>query len=241
MQGILKPMVLAMVCGALMVAPAFATTVTYTTLASFQGAISGATTANFDSDTPGAVILTGAGSGTADGITFHATVAGGDHELIIQSTSISTFLTTSGLNYLGTTDAGTGGSLFGSDSITMGFSSPITALGLYILGGNPFAAGTFTLDTGVGTALNSATEDLTLADGTLAYYLGITSTTPFSSATLSVTVPGGVGDGPLWNVDDITMATANNGNNPPPQVPEPGTLVLMATGLGALVRRVRRA
>jgi hypothetical protein len=221
---------------ALTCVPALASTVTYTTLSSFQAATTGATTANFDSDTAGTVIFTGNGSGSADGITFNGTVAGGNQELVIQNT----FDTTSGANYLGTTDVTSGGALFGTDSITMTFSSPTTALGLYILGGNTFTADTFTLNIGAGTAQNSALQVATLADGTVVYFLGITSTTSFSSATISPTVLSTtVGDAPLWNIDDITTATAN-GTTPPP-VPEPSTLMLTAIGLGALVRRMRRA
>jgi hypothetical protein len=232
MHRILKLGTWAAIVAALTCVSAFANTMTYTTLASFQAAITGATTANFDSDTAGTVIFTGNGSGVADGITFSGTIAGGDHELVIQNM----FDTTSGANYLGTDDPTTG-ALFGTDSLTMTFSSPTTALGLYILGGNSFDAGTFTLNIGVGTALNSATADLILGDGTEAYYLGITSTTPFSSATISPTVLATqVGDGPLWNIDDITTATAKGA-----PVPEPGTLVLITIGLGALVRRMRKA
>lgn len=232
MQGILKPMVLALVLAALMVAPAFATTVTYTTQASFFGAISGPTTANFDGDTAGTVINNG---DTVDGIIFSSVLPGGDQLAIATG-----FDSTSMSNYLGTTDPGSPNALLGGDTVTMKFGS-VTALGLYILTGNPLTDGTFTLDIGGGAfALSSATQDAILGDGTFAYFLGITSSVPFSSATIRPTVldPNG---GPTWNVDDITLATANNGNNPPPQVPEPGTLVLMATGLGAIVRRVRRA
>lgn len=232
MNGIVKLAVLVVAVAVLAGVPAFATTVTYTTLLSFQAATSGATTANFDGDVAGTPIVNG---DVVDGITF-TSVIGGGKVFEIQTG----FATTSGANYLGTNDASTG-ALLGSDSITMSFGSPTTALGLYILGGNALTAGTFTLDIGSGTALNSATEDSILFDGTYAYFLGITSDTPFSSATLSPTVLGGVGQGTTWNVDDITTATANGGNQPPPPVPEPGTLVLMATGLGALVRRVRKA
>lgn len=235
MHRILKLGTRAAIVVALACVPGFASTFTYTTLASFQSATTGATTANFDNLTAGTVIFTGNGSGVADGITFNGTIAGGDQELVIQDL----FDTTSGANYLGTTDVTTG-ALFGTDSLTMTFGSPTTALGLYILGGNLFDAGTFTLNIGVGTALNSATPDLTLGDGTEAYYLGITSTTPFSSATLSPTVLANtVGDGPLWNVDDIATATANG--PPPSPVPEPGTLGLTAIGLGALVWRRKKA
>lgn len=226
--------------------PAFATTVTYTTAASFQGAITGATTANFDSYAGPFPIVINNGD-VVDGITF-SSVIGSGNQFAIQSG----LATTSGANYLGTTDTTFGGALFGSDSFTMSFSSPITALGLYIIGvggfdpsGTPtpaFTAGTFNLNIGIGSALSSGTPDINpLSDGiSQAYFLGITSDTPFSSATLGPAVLGPDGSGPTWNVDDITTATASNGNQPPP-IPEPGTLVLMATGLGALVRRVRKA
>jgi hypothetical protein len=239
MHRILKLGTRAAVVAALACVPALAGTITSTTLASFQAATNSPTTAGFDDIAGGTVIFTGNGSGVADNITFSGTIAGGDHEFVVVNGPTSGADTTSEPNYLGTTDATSGGALFGSDSITMAFSSPTTALGLYILGGNSFDAGTFTLNIGVGTAVNSALQDTTLGDGTLAYYLGITSTTPFSSATISPTTLGGVGSGPEWNIDDITTATAN-GTSPTP-TPEPGTFVLMATFLGALVRRRKKA
>lgn len=240
MQRILKLAALAIVLAGLTVLPAFATTVTYTTLASFQGATTGAVTANFDGVAAPLVINNG---DTVDGIKFTSSIGGGN-QFAVYTDFGTGFSTTSGFNYLGTMDPSTIGSLFGSDSFTMTFSSPITALGLYIINGDPvLAANTFTLDIGVGSVLNSGTADINpLPDGlTQAYFLGITSTTPFSTATLGPTVLGPDGSGPLWNVDDVVMATANGNTPPPPQVPEPGTLVLMATGLGALVRRVRKA
>lgn len=210
---------------------------TFTTQSSFLAALAGTpTTANFDGDAAGTVILTGAGSGSADGITFGATVAGGDHELII--TNI--FDTTSGANYLGTTDGPTGGSLFGSDSITMTFGSTADGVGLYILGGNPFSAGTFQLCVGAVCALNSDTADTTLADGTLAYFIGLTTNTTFTSATISLVSPTGPGDGPLWNVDDITSDAAAPNGGGGGTVPEPASLILLVTGAGAIVRKHRK-
>ena len=236
MQRIFKLAVLMIALAGLMAVPSFANTVTYTTLASFQGATSGGVTATFDSYAgpfPG-VINNG---DVVDGITFSSSIGGGN-QFAIQTG----FVTTSGANDLGTTDATTQ-SLFGSDSFTMTFSSPITALGLYIIGGNPFDPGTFKLDIGSGFALSSGAPDSAQPlDGfSVAYFLGITSDTPFSSATLSAAIIAADGSGPLWNVDDITTATANGNIPPPPQVPEPGTMVLMASGLGALVSRLRKA
>lgn len=241
MQRILKLAFVAMLAFGVFAVPSFANTVTYTTFSSFQGAVTGTTTANFDGDAAGTIINNG---DVVDGITFSSNIQSfgydANNNKVLNQFAIQTgFDSTSMANYLGTTDASTG-SLIGNDSFTMTFGGPITALGLYILTGNPLNAGTLSLDIGIGTALNSDIAETTLDDGTVVYFLGITSTTPFTSATIGPAVLGSdPNSGPTWNVDDIISGTANG--TPTPQVPEPGTLVLMATGLGALVRKMRKA
>jgi hypothetical protein len=230
MKRVLRFAIVVLAAAVASTAPAFATTVSYTTQASFLGAITGATTANFDADVAGTLIPNGT---VVDGITLSSTL-GGMYQLAIANA----FDTTSGLNYLGTTDATSGGALFASDSVTMTFGSPVSAVGLYILLGNSVSANTFTLNIAGGSALNSATQDTILVDGTYAYYIGITSPSSFSTATIKLSSPGMPGDGPTWNVDDITTGTAGGA---PPAVPEPATCILFASGLSAMLRRRKQA
>lgn len=208
---------------------AFAGVASYTTLSSFQTATSGLMTENFDAASAPAVLLTGGATGTYGALTFHANIDAGDGSLEI----VNYFPTTSGSNYLGSDDSS--GAFFASDSVSITFAHMITAAGLYIVTGSPVTASTFTLNAGVGTTLNSSTADVTLpAGGGYGYYLGLTSTTQFQTITISLTTPGGTADGPLWNIDDVSW-----GKNSA-ITPEPGTLLLIGTGLFAAFRRLKR-
>lgn len=224
MKRTLRFALLALLAAVLLATAAFAGAVSYTTLASFQAATSGLTTDNFDSLTAPLVISNGSALGP---LTFNYTINGGTGSLEV----VNLFPTTSAPNYLGSDDPATA-AFFASDSLTITLPSPKTAFGLYIVGNGGYTAGTFTLSTSTGTAQNSATPDVTIdAFGDVGYFLGITSTTPFTSATIALTTPGNPGDGPLWNLDDLTWGRSNNA------VPEPGTLLLIGTGLFASVMR----
>lgn len=207
--------------------PALAGTVGYTTLASFQAATSGLTTENFDAATAPLVIANG---GTYGQLTFNYNINGGSGLLEI----VDLFPTTSPPNYLGSNDPTTG-AFFASDSLTITPPHAASAFGLYIVGNGGYLADTFTLNVGLGTAQNSATPDVVIDNmGDVAYFLGITSTTPFSAATIGLTTPGNPGDGPLWNIDDVTWGISNSA------VPEPGTILLIGSGLLAVASRVRK-
>jgi len=81
--------------------------------------------------------------------------------------------------------------------------------------------------------LDSAGQAISGAPGYYAYFLGVTSTTGFTSA--SIEYASGVEDAFLYNIDDITVAKA-----PTAGVPEPDTLVLLLGGIPAwLLRRSR--
>lgn len=222
--------------------PLLASTVSYDTQTAFLAALSSSTTVNFDANTPG-VLVSGDGSSTAalDGITFSGNVnlSGGNHGNINVVSADDTFFdTTSGKNSLGSDDPS--GAFFGSDNVTMQLGSPVTAFGLYVVGG--FPAGTFTLNIGSGSAENTNTTYVFSGPngGGAANYIGITSDTSFSSITITETTPSSdPNDGPLWNVDDITYGTASTTMIPP--VPEPASLLLMGGGLAVLFRRLKKA
>jgi hypothetical protein len=204
--------------------PAFADA--FTDSPSFQAAIAGfdTSTANFDALAAGTLIPQG---GAANGITFNYSVVGGSGTLAIANL----FDTTSPSNYLGSDDAGTA-AFFGGDSITMSFASPINALGMFIILASNSAADDFTLDIGSAQASSSGVVQQTLGDGGQVLFLGITSPTNFSSATIGLNKNAGY----VWNLDDITSASA-----PGAPTPEPGTLMLLATGIGVFVRRIRKS
>jgi hypothetical protein len=230
MKRVLQLAILTFLATALAATAAFGSTASYTTLASFQAATTGLTTQGFDAATAPFVIPNGGGDGLGDGLIYTYNINAGAGQLEI----VNMFPTTSTPNYLGSDDPATA-AFFASDSLTFTLPSPQTAFGLYIVGSGGYLAGTFTLSAGPGTAQNSATPDVTIdAIGDVAYFLGITSTTPFSSANIALTTPGNPGDGPLWNLDDLTWGKSNNA------VPEPGTLLLIGTGLlASVIRRIK--
>jgi hypothetical protein len=212
--------------------PVLASTVAYTTLATFNAATAAVTNQDFDSATVGMLAPgDGSASGTIGTLSFTANVAGGNFYV----TNI--FDTTSGANYLGSDYPD--GTLASQDNFTVTLPSS-SAIGLYLLIGGPLSAGDFTLSVAGGSAVNSGVVEMNLADGTFVYFLGLTSDTNFTSATLQVTTPGGAADGPYWNVDDIRYGTAIT-TAPPPAVPEPASLLLLGTGLVGVVRRIRKA
>jgi len=207
--------------------PVFASTMAYTTLASFQAATAGLTTENFDGATAPLVIPNGGSYGQ---LKFNYNINAGAGLLEI----VNLFPTTSPPNYLGSDDPATG-AFFASDSLTITLPHPVTAFGLYIVGNGGYPANTFTLNVGLGTAENSSTADVVIDnEGDVAYFLGIASTSPFSSATIALTTPGGTSDGPLWNVDDVTWGASRSA------VPEPGAILLVGTGLAAGARRLKK-
>ena len=223
----LRIVLLFMALTTLAAVPALAGTVAYTTLASFQAAASGLMTENFDAATAPLAIANG---GTYGQLTFNYNINGGSGLLEI----VNLFPTTSPPNYLGSDDPTTG-AFFASDSVTITLPRAMSAFGLYIVGNGSYLADTFTLDVSLGTAENSATPDVVIDNvGDVAYFLGITSTTPFYSAKIALTTPGNPGDGPLWNIDDVTWGRSNSA------VPEPGTILLIGGGLVVAAGRLKK-
>ena len=116
------------------------------------------------------------------------------------------------------------------DIVMMTFN-PVNALGMFIITDAPPSTNDFSIRTSSGTALNAAAPVQTLPDGGQVIFLGLTSSSAFSSAT--VTLDSTAGE--LWNVDDITTAS------PLAPTPEPGTFMLLGSGFLLLFRRLRKA
>jgi hypothetical protein len=208
-------------CLLLLSAVAEASPTTYTSAGAFFGALSGPPQIlNFDSLSPHTAINTQAG------ITFTYTFG---PQLEVRKD----FGTTSPSNYLGvgTVD----GTFLNGELFIMDFASPVTALGLYIIGApDANVQGDFSLAVpGIG-GLSNGGVDLFLADGD-AYFLGIIDPAGFSQA---IVIGGSASCSQpncqyVWNVDDITTVAA-------PAVPEPSTLLLVAPGVVGFARMAWR-
>jgi len=145
------------------------------------------------------------------------------------------FGTTSGTHYLGVNSID--GTFLSGDAFTMTFVSPVTALGLYVIGApGANVAGDFELTAlGSGSVFNSSTPDISLTDGD-AYFLGIIDPAGFTSADMNGTTTNcdpATGCQYVWNVDDITTAGLAS-------VPEPSSLFLLGSGLAGLTGVARR-
>jgi hypothetical protein len=187
---------------------ASAVTIPYTSSAAFLAALPGTPiTEEFDGLSHGEPV------GALGAITYTENAPDGD------LVATNAFATTSPTISLGISNLD--GAFQQGDDLFLSMESPVFALGLFVITSDPALAGEVELVTPGGTAPNSATEELLLADGGLAYYVGIVSDTPFATATLSTDDASGVFF--LYNVDDVTLA-----------VPEPGTGALVILGLCGL-------
>jgi hypothetical protein len=219
---------LAATCAVLGAAIAEASPTTYTSQAAFLTALGGPSqTLDFDTLAAGTLIPSGTAQG---GITF--TYSLGARQLQVRND----FGTTSSPNYLGLTSID--GTFLNGESFTMDFASPITALGLYVIGApDANIAGDFSLvASGSGGLANGAVPDRFLADGD-AYFLGIIDPAGFNEAVLlssTVNCDPGQDCQFVWNVDDITTRQAETA------VPEPPALLLLLPGMAGLVRFARR-
>ena len=211
---------LAVIALLLLSAVAEASPTTYTSAGAFFGALSGPPQIlNFDSLSPHTAINTQAG------ITF-------TYSFGPQLEVRNDFGTTSPSNYLGVSTVD--GTFLNGELFIMDFASPVTALGLYIIGApDANVQGDFGIATLVG-GLTNGSPDQFLSDGD-AYFLGIIDPAGFSQAFV-------IGGNPscsqpncqyVWNVDDITTVAA-------PAVPEPSTLLLVAPGVVGFARMAWR-
>jgi hypothetical protein len=215
-----KTCLLGALCMLVLSVSANAAIITYTDETSFLAALSGPTsTLDFDSTTVDTLIPSGNSLG---GITFTYNISGLDMKVV------NDYDTTSPNNYLGMDDAGNFDLFIAGDEFSMSFASPVNAVGLYIVSGDPLFASDVSLNTTAGSALNSDVVDVALEDGGLAYYIGLISDTAFSSADL--TFDAAAVEAFLYSVDDITTSA----------VPLPGAIWLFGSGLIGLIGLSKR-
>jgi hypothetical protein len=180
-------------------------------------------TVSFEDLSVGTTIPSG---GTAGGITFTSSIG---LDMIVSSG----FTTTSGVNYLGIDD-GADEVFLALDHWEMAFAAPLQALGLYFISSDPLFADDIRLVTSAGTAQNAGIENEVLADGGLAYFVGVVSSTPFPNAEIRYG-PGVTGTNFVYTVDDISTVAGVAA------IPEPSGFVLAASVVGLTWQLLRRA
>ena len=202
--------------------------VTYANQAAFMAALPGtATTLDFESVTAPFIINSG---DTLDGITFNYNFGPGQPvDMQVSSSTDTGYATTSGTNFLGTTDADI---FLDDDDFSMDFSA-VNAIGLYIITAETPNFTLFDddiqLSAGSGTALLDVSAiQQTLSDGSLVYFLGLIDTSG-NFTTASLDTPNS-SEGFLYNIDDITTAA----------VPLAGAFWLFGSGLAGLIAVCRR-
>ena len=202
----------------------YAATTTYSDQASFFAALPGpSSTLTFDSTANGAIVSSG---DSLEGITFFYNIGQPPIDMMVTND----FLTTSGSNYLGLDDPGNYNLFIAGDTFSMTFDNPTNALGMYFVSGDPLFDNDIELVTDIGSAFTSSVVDISLADGGIAYYVGLISDTAFSSASIQFAA---VAEGTfLYNVDDITTSVS--------AVPIPGSIWLFGSGLISLVALNKR-
>lgn len=187
-----------------------ATLLMFTNVSDFNAAIgSGFQTphiADFESAAGGTTIASGS---SFEGVTFTYNIGGGAFDMQVGST----FDTTSGTNYLGTTgdDA-----FLSGDSFTMTFASAVHAVGLFVISGGFNYAGDYTLGVAQGSVSNADALDSTfgaLGDGGSVFFLGLVETDSSLSFT-SAEFSSLDGFGIPFNIDDIVTASAADGSVP---------------------------
>jgi hypothetical protein len=175
------------------------------------------TTVDFEALAPGALLPSGS---AVDGITLSYDLFG--------ETAVVTdaFSAVSSTNMLGLDNADL--AFFDGDAIAFSFSGS-SSFGLFVVTSDPALEGEILLSAGGGeTIANAADPFAILADGGLAYFLGLTSATTFSSASLGFLDDGEVNF--VYNVDDIRVGAP---------VPEPSAALVFGLGLLVVRRRLR--
>lgn len=207
-----------LLAGLLLVAalvPATAAITPFSSRSGFDAATAGLTQQLTDFESEPAGTSYAAGTGPA-GAGFTLSSSAPDTLLVADL-----FWTSSGTHYLGLDNPDT--QFLSGDSLTFSFSAPVSAFGLYVIGGADLQAGDVRLSAGGADAFNGASPAIVdAASGSYVYFIGLVSSAgSFGSATLTGLPPAG-SDFFLIAVDDVLLAHP---------VPEPSALALLSAGL----------
>jgi hypothetical protein len=198
-------------------APSFASLVTYTDQNAFQAAVAGGVTTTLDFE-PSA-------DPSTDPFDYF-TLAYEDGYGSSTGAIDSTYYTTSGVNYL---SLGDGFGFWASGDFTLTFNQTWQAIGLYLISSDKLSADDAELTAGANSVSNAGSPASTLADGGFVYFLGLTDTNGFTSASLVTYLDAITGQGAFeFGIDDIQLVSIAQA---PALVPEPTSLALLAMGL----------
>jgi hypothetical protein len=208
-------------------APSFASLVTYTDHGAFQAAVSGGVTTTLDFESS---------VNPFDDFTLVYEDVYGLSSGVVDSTHD----TTSGDNYL---SVDSGFRFLSGGDFTLAFNQTWQAIGFYLIASNELWADDAVLSAGANGVSNALSPASTLADDSLVYFLGLTDTNGFTSASLVTYLDATNGQGAFaFIIDDIQLVSMAQA---PAPVPEPTSLALMAIGiimsLGLKGRRISTA
>jgi hypothetical protein len=193
--------------------PSFASLVTYTDQNAFQAAVAGGVTTTLDFE-------------PSVNPFDYFTLAYEDDYGPSTGAIDSTYDTTSGDNYLSLGDGL--GFLAGGD-FTLTFNQTWQAIGLYLISSEELWDLDAELTAGANSVSNALSPASTLADGGFVYFLGLTDTNGFTSASLVTYLDAITGQGVFeFGIDDIQLVSIAQA---PALVPEPTSLALLAMGL----------